>query len=345
MQFGISRVKMHLVAILACLACPAALYAGAADKRLDVYWVDVEGGAATLVVTPQGESVLIDTGSPGHRDPDRIVKLAAEVGLRQIDHLVVTHYHSDHFGGAAALAAAMPVKALYDNGIFEGIREKPDREYLELAAGRRVVLSAGDEIALQQPDASLRLRCLCARQKTVEPASAEAPANPACGEALGKPIDNTDNANSIVLLLGFGPFRMFCGGDLTWNVEKQLACPVNLVGRVDVYQVTHHGLDVSNNPVLVKALAPTVAVMSNGPTKGCEPYTFATLKELPSLEALYQVHRNQGRISQVNTDDAHIANADRKCAGNFIKLSVDPSGKSYTVSIPANNHQRTYQTR
>lgn len=341
------RPVMYCAAVLvgAVLACPSGLFAGAADKRLDVYWVDVEGGAATLVVTPRGESVLIDTGSPGHRDPDRIVKLAAELGLRQIDHLVITHYHSDHFGGAAALAAAMPVKTVYDNGIFEGIREKPDREYQQFPADRRMVLSAGDEVALQQPDAPLSLRCLCARQKTIDPPSADAPTNPACGEALGRPVDNTDNANSIVLLLGFGPFRLFCGGDLTWNVEKLLACPVNLVGRVDVYQVTHHGLDVSNNPVLVKALAPTVAVMSNGPTKGCEPYTFATLKELPSLEAMYQVHRNQGRVSQVNTEAAYIANAEQKCAGNYIKLSVDPSGKAYTVSIPATKHERTFQTR
>jgi hypothetical protein len=330
---------------LLALAFPAQLQAGAADKRLDVYWIDVEGGAATLIVTPIGESVLVDTGSPGRRDPGRIVKLASDVGLKQIDHLVITHYHGDHFGGAATLAQGMPIRAVYDNGLFEGIVEKPDREYLEFPAGRRVAISAGDELPLRQGEVLLTMRCLCARQKTIAPPAAELPANDYCGTALGKPIDNSDNANSIVMLLSFGPFRFYLGGDLTWNVEKQLACPANLVGKIDVYQVTHHGLDLSNNPVLVKALAPTVAIMNNGATKGCEPYTFTTLKELPSLQALYQVHRNLRADSRLNTDAAYIANADQKCAGEPINLSVDPAGKTYLVTVPSTGHERTFQTK
>ena len=340
-----SGLTFAAIVALMALVCPSPLCAGASDKRLDVYWIDVEGGAATLIVTPMGESVLIDTGSHGRRDPGRIVKLAAEVGLKQIDHLIITHYHGDHFGGAATLARLMPIKAVYDNGLFEGIREKPDKEYLEFPAGRREVVSAGDELPLRQGDLLLSLRCLCARQKTIAPPTTDLAANDLCREALGKPIDDSDNANSIVLLLGFGPFRFYGGGDLTWNVEKQLACPINLVGKIDVYQVTHHGLDMSNNPVLVKTLAPTVAVMNNSATKGCEPYTFTTLKEIPSLQALYQLHRNLSAESQLNTEAAYIANAERKCAGNHIKLSVDPSGRNYVMSVPATNHERTFQTK
>jgi competence protein ComEC len=333
-----------VVASLALLA-PSSLCAGEADKRLDIYWVDVEGGAATLIVTPAGESVLIDTGNPGRRDPDRIVKMAAQAGLKQIDHLVITHYHVDHFGGAAALAQSIPVKTVYDNGLFEGIRDKPNKEYLEFPAGARKVLSPGDQVPLKQTDAPLSLHCLCARQKTIAPPSADLPANECCSEAIGKPIDNSDNANSIVLLLSFGTFRFYDGGDLTWNVEKQLVCPGNLVGKVDVYQVTHHGLDASNNPVLLKTLAPTVAVMNNGVTKGCEPYTFTTLKGLPSLQALYQVHRNERADSHHNTEAAYIANSEKDCAGNYIKLSVDPTGKTYTVAVPSTKHERTFQTK
>ncbi len=341
------RMGLLFAAVLATmtLVFPSWLYAGASDKRLDIYWIDVEGGAATLIVTPTGESVLIDTGSPGRRDPGRIVKLAAEVGLKQIDHLIITHYHSDHFGGAATLAQLMPIKTVYDNGLFEGIREKPDKEYLEFPAGRRAVISPGEELPLQQGGLLLSLRCLCARQKTIAPPTTDLPANDYCGQALGRPIDDSDNANSIVLLLSFGLFRFYDGGDLTWNVEKKLVCPINLVGKIDVYQVTHHGLDMSNNPVLIKTLAPTVAVMNNGATKGCEPYTFTTLKGLTSLQAIYQVHRNLIADSQLNTEAAYIANADQKCAGNCIKLSVEPAGKTYTMSVPSTNHERTFQTK
>jgi competence protein ComEC len=342
-------VHIVLAALLIAVAATAA-QAGVEDGRLDIYWVDVEGGAATLIVTPAGESVLIDTGNPGRRDPERIFNLAVQTaGLTQIDHLVTTHYHGDHYGGAATLSKLLPIKHVHDNGLFPGLRERPDKDYLEFSADRRSVLSAGDLIDLRQAEgaaAPLSLRCLCARQQSIAPPGAGAPANQVCASARPKAIDNSDNANSIVLLLEFGPFRFFDAGDLTWNVEERLFCPVNLVGTVDVYQVTHHGLDGSNNPVAIRSLEPRVAVMNNGITKGCEPYTFATLKETPSIQTIYQVHRNCRADSQNNTSDEFIANRGAEdCQANYIKLSVEPSGQTYTVSIPANNHEQTYQTR
>lgn len=327
-------------------------FAGQADGRLDIYWVDTEGGAATLIVTPAGEAVLVDSGNPGRRDPDRIFQVATKTaGLRQIDHLITTHYHVDHFGGAATLSAALPIRQVHDNGAFEGQRERPDEAYSSFKTDKRSVISPGDEIALAQAKgdgaARLSLKCLAARQKFIAPTAEQLAAadNPRCAEHKPKPIDNSDNANSVVLLLSFGAFRFFDAGDLTWNIEKGLVCPKDLVGKVDVYQATHHGLDASNNPVLVETLQPAVAIVNNGPMKGGESGTFTTLKAIPGIEAIYQLHRNVRTGDEGNTQPELIANAEAECQGNFVHLSVDPTGKSYKVSIPATKHERTFQTR
>ena len=324
--------------------------AGSADKRLDIYWIDVEGGAATLIVTPAGESVLVDTGNPGERDAGRIFRTAKNIaGLNRIDYLVITHYHSDHFGGAAPLAAMMPIKTVYDNGNFEGMPNKPSEAYYRFKADKRVVLNPGDDIPLRALGAdgpSLNLTCLVARRKFISPPGGDGKTGQVCTKHKPKPINKDDNGNSIVLRLDFGPFRFFDAGDLTWNVEHRLVCPVNLAGRADAYQVTHHGLDSSNHPAVPAALQPTVAVMNNGVTKGCQPETFATLKATRSIEAIYQMHKNLRRDGSVNnTDDAYIANLKEDCDGHYIKLSVDPEGKTYTISIPASGHKRTYQTK
>ena len=165
----------HLLLTITCVVAlvatmtPAA-QAGKSDKRLDIYWIDVEGGAATLIVTPAGESILIDSGNPGTRDATRIFKVATEVArLREINHLITTHYHRDHFGGAATLAGALPIRHVHDNGIFETIRERPSKEYLQFTADRRSVINPGDEIKLKnvadKDVARVTLRCLTTRQK------------------------------------------------------------------------------------------------------------------------------------------------------------------------------------
>jgi competence protein ComEC len=325
--------------------------AGSADKRLDIYWIDVEGGAATLIVTPSGESILIDTGNPGHRDAGRIVKAATEVaGLRQIDHVIITHYHGDHFGGAATLATLLPLQTVYDNGEFEGQKEFPSKDYLSFKCEKRVQIQPGDVLDLAQrvePGAPrVALRCLGARQQFIKPDEQAADNEALCRDARSKNRDGSDNANSVVMLLEFGPWRFFDGGDLTWNVEERLVCPKNLVGQVDVYQVTHHGLDASNNPLVVRALEPVVAIMNNGATKGCMPEVFATLKEQKSIAAIYQMHKNLRPDGATNNvTDEFIANPDKDCAGEFIHLSVAPDGKTYTVKVPRSGHERTFTTR
>jgi competence protein ComEC len=350
--------KSLFLPLLAGLLAAGTSFADETNKTLDVYWVDVEGGGATLIVTPENESVLIDTGFPGARDAGRIHHVAADIaGLKKIDHVILTHFHTDHFGGAAELAKLMPLGVLHDKGIPDHDPDgspNPDsfiqeiKPYREMKVDERVIIKPDDLIKLKQAaDAKvsrLTLRCLAVSQVFTKQVPNPAATNALCADATTHRKDTSDNANSVVMLLSLGPFRFFDGGDLTWNLEGQLVCPVNLAGQVDVYQTDHHGLDLSNNPLLVRSLAPTVSVMNNGAYKGGEAQSLATLKAAPSLQARYQVHRSV-RGGTNNTANEFIANLEPNCAGNYIKMSVAPDGKSYTISIPATGHTHTYQTR
>jgi competence protein ComEC len=343
-----ARCRLRLGLGLICLVIVSACEVHGADKAartLDIYWIDVEGGAATLIVTPEGESVLIDSGNPGLRDANRIFQaVAKDAGLRRIDHLITTHYHRDHFGGAAQLSASLPIGEVHDNGSFAGQREKADPEYYSFQAEKRSVISPGDVIGLRplaEGMPKLTLRCLGARQKFVTPDDASP--NECCAGNQTRPVDNSDNANSVVMLLSFGEFDFLDTGDLTWNREFDLVCPANRVGVVDVFQASHHGLDVSNNPVLIRSIQPRVAVINNGTTKGCMPMMFAVLQETPSIEAIYQLHKNLREDgAQANTKDELIANIAADCQGEPLKMSVAADGKSYKMFVSSSKHERVY---
>lgn len=318
---------------------------------LRILWIDTEGGAATLIVTPAGESILIDTGNPGVRDSDRIVKVATkEAGLKRIDHLITTHYHSDHFGGAATLAKLIPIGHVHDNGEFDGMPEKPDAAYRQFKCDARSVIHPGSTVELKQAEGAppVKLMCLGTRKQFIDPKLIGARDNKEIGsQHRPKDRDGSDNANSVVMLLSFGDFRFFDAGDLTWNQEAELVNPYDLVGPVDVYQVTHHGLDASNNPVVMHTVKPTVAIMNNGHTKGCAPDVFADLKETKSVKAIYQVHKNLRPDGEMaNAPEEFIANLETpdKCQAHPILLDVAGDAKTYTVKVPSRSHSGTYTT-
>jgi competence protein ComEC len=325
----------------------------AAPKGLDIYFIDVEGGAATLIVTPAGQSLLIDTGFPGERDAGRIAKVALEVaGLKQIDYCVITHWHRDHVGGVPTLAKLIPIRNYYDHGLPPTIAADMQAEFIDAykqaTNGNSAPLKPGDEIKLQRSpknSPSLRVRVMAAGGLVLGEQSSTPQIRP-CGENFeAKPEDTSDNVNSVGILLTFGRFRFFDGGDLTWNIEDRLACPKNIIGAVDVFQVDHHGVDSSNNPALVRAIKPRVAIIDSGPRKGAESHTFATLKSNRELQAIYQLHRNLRTSDKDNTMAGYIANEEESCQGNFIKLSVDSRSQAYSVSIPAKQITRHYLTR
>ena len=337
-------------AIVAGALILAAATAAPAERGLEIYWVDVEGGGATLIVTPARESVLIDTGFPGSRDAQRIHRVATQAAsLTRIDHVIVTHFHVDHFGGLADLARLMPVGTLHERHLAsapEAERAQPELSpYRTLAVEGRAVVKPGDRLILRQEPgtAPLGLEILGANAQFVAPGGTAD--NAACRGLTTKGPDPSDNKNSVVSLLSFGPFRFFDGGDLTWAAEADLVCPRDRVGGpVDLYQADHHASDSSNNPVLLRTLRPTVVVVNNGPRKGGEPETLAALASAKNIRAVYQLHRSL-RVPAGNTNAELIANEEENCAGYFIKLSVDPGGRSYTVWVPPTGHRQTYATR
>lgn len=334
---------LRSIILLICFAIPAHA------TTLNIYWVDVEGGGATLIVTPAGESILIDSGNPGQRDAQRIAKVAVEVaGLRRIDHLITTHYHRDHFGGASTLAKLMPIGIVRDNQKFEDMPNDPGKDYWEFACVARKKINPGEALTLKQIEGKkISLRCLGTRRDFIEPTPADSMNETICGKHRDKERDGSDNANSIAMLLEYEGFRFLDNGDLTWNQEMKLVCPKNMIGEVDVYQVTHHGLDSSNNPVVLNSVKPTISVMNNGVTKGCAPEVFANLKACKSLKAMYQLHENMRPDGKVNnTADAYIANrGESDCKANYIRLTVNEDATEYTMSIPANDHKKTFKTK
>ena len=346
------RTCLLSLGLLLAILCASPLQADEKNGRLDIYFIDVEGGAATLFVTPAGETLLIDSGYPDNngRDRDRIIKVLKEVaGKQQIDHAAVSHWHLDHFGNHASLAAVVPVKNFWDRGIPETLQEDAkfvDRigPYIAASQKKSKKLVPGDLLTLKSGETPLTAKVVTSSGEVI---ANDGPPNPFAAQHKPQADDPTDNAKSISLLFKFGKFSFLTCGDLTWNVEAKLVTPNNPLGKVEMFMVTHHGLEVSNNPVLVQAIQPRVTVMCNGPTKGGHQQTQQTLRATKSITAAFQLHRNVNLKLEEQTPAEFIANQEStaECKGRFVKASVAPGGGSYTVQIMPEGKVWEYTTR
>ncbi len=328
--------------LLLGLALVAASLA-AASNDLNVWFIDVEGGQATLFLTPSGQSVLIDTGFPGPRDADRIAAAAKQAGVTQLDYLLITHYHADHVGGVPALAARLPIKNFVDHGPTvenTGAGQKLYDDYLnEVAKGNHIVVKPGDKLPLTGLDWTI----VSAAGKVLDkPLSGAGQPNPYCAAYKPKDTDPTENAQSTGSRIVFGRFRLADLGDLTWNKEHDLMCPDNKLGEVDVYVVSHHGQDISGSPVLVHALHPKVAIMNNGERKGGMVEAWDTIHASPGILDIWQLHFSAAGGPQHNTGEKMIANmTTANDAGNVLHLTAHSDGH-FEVTNPATGYSKKY---
>jgi len=320
----------------------------AAPKPMEVYFIDVEGGQATLIVSPSGQSMVIDTGWGGFngRDADRIAAAAAKSGIKQIDYLLITHYHADHVGGVPQLAAKLPIKNFLDHGPnFEAGKKSADDLFNAYTAvrdkGHHLVVKPGDRVPIKGLDVEI---VSADGNVLTKPLPGAGKPNEFCSSTPRKEEDKTENSHSNGSVIAYGKFRLLDLGDLTWNKEMDLVCPVNRIGTVDVYLTTHHGLNASGSPAIVDAVHPRVAIMNNGATKGGNPDAWQVVHDVPGLEGLWQIHTAEGKGAH-NTEADMIANPDSKSdAGNWIKLTALPTGE-FTVTNGRNGFSKTYPAR
>lgn len=321
-----------------------ALTAWAADP-LRIYFIDVEGGQATLLVAPSGESLLIDTGYDGYggRDAVRIAKAAKDAGLKRIDNLLITHFREDHVGGIANLVEQMPVVSFFDHGPSVETNDYPPAYRTAFAEAKHQVVKPGDKIPLKDVDVTV----VAAAGRTIASplgvASAAGPqeTNLHCAGLEPKDGEEGENPQSVAIVATYRNFRFADFGDLGWNGELALLCPENKVGPVDLFLATHHG---GESPRAIWALKPHVAIMDNGPRKGADPTGWKNVMASPGLEDLWQLHFAMANGSDANAPDAFIANLAENGKGEHLKVEVKEDG-SFTVTNPRNKFGRTYAPR
>jgi len=331
--------------MLALLVASTCVVVVSAQTRttLDIYLVDVEGGNATLFVAPSGESLLIDTGNGGAaaaRDGDRIMAAAKDAGLTQIDHLITTHYHGDHYGAMENVAGRIPIREFIDHGLNVQPNPATDEFLQKVYPGlygksKHTIVKPGDRIAMKGVD--IRVVASAGQALSSSLPGAGRP-NPYCAAYKAKDADPSENAQSVGTHYTFGRFKTVHLGDLTWNKEFDLMCPSNRLGSVDLFIVSHHGQPVSNAEVLVHALEPRVAILNNGTRKGGQPDAMKVLFSSPRLEDLWQIHFSLLSGQEYTVPGLFIANGvDEQPAAMPIAAAAAPAPGPGAAPPPAHN--------
>lgn len=315
-------------------------------QTLHIFAIDVEGGKSTLYVAPSGESMLVDAGYAGNnsRDANRIAAAAKAAGIKRIDYLVVTHYHGDHAGGVPQLAARLPIGRIYDHGDnFDDSNANTQAVFRPYSSVREKyphqTVKPGDTIPIQD----LRVDVVAASGNSIAKAlPGGGQSNPLCASYHPLKPDPGENARSIGMVITFGNLRIADLGDLFWNKEYELACPINKLGAVDIYMTTHHGTETSGLPQIVHALHPKVAIMNNGADKGGSVKAWTAIENSPGLEDLWQLHYSNEGGKNHNVAEKYIANpsaSDDK--GYSIEVLAHADG-SFTVRNNRNEFEKTY---
>lgn len=308
-------LALLIVAAACALSIGSSAQAQQSGKTLDIYFIDTEGGQATLYVSPSGQTLLVDAGNAGERDRNRILEVLKMAGVKQLDHFWLTHYHGDHYGSLIDIAKEVPIKHLYDHGpSIEGDRPniiKFQAAYAEFYKGLpRTIVKPGDKLPFTGTDTTAVVSDSVPLKTPIAKAPRAGRPNPLCAEH--KPRDESkvdpDNHHSAGFVMNYGRFRTINLGDLTWSREQMLMCPNNPVGTVDLYLTNHHGLDQSNAPVFVHAIQPRVAIMNNGTRKGGALNAFKVLESSPRLEDLWQLHWSHNVGVEHNAPGTFIAN-------------------------------------
>jgi len=324
-------MKCTLAALAAMTICLP--FAQAQTKPFDMYFIDTEGGLSALYVSPTGETMLLDTGNPGDRDLNRILDVLKDAGAKQIDYMVITHYHVDNVCSYQDLYEKIPMKHFIDHG------EDRDNQapgfyawYTEMlkkpGVGPHMIAKPGDKIPIK----GLNVEVLTADGKVLKKPIAGAPGagkpNPACASYKKQdPNTDLDNAASLALVMQYGKFRTVNMGDFVYNEEGDLMCPNNPIGTIDLYLTSHHGTDQSGSAALVHALQPRVAIMHNGTRKGGALPVYHVLQTSPGLEDLWQLHWSYTGGLENNPAGVFIANMeDPATLGNFLANPPAPRG-------------------